>query len=112
MKKHLIVLSTLPDEDSAGRIAEEILRKRLAACVTVSPGVLSLYWWRGKISRDREFMLIIKTTASRYNELEVLLRELHPYEIPEITAIPIVKGDPTYLGWMEQETTTGFFQGT
>ncbi len=107
MKKPLIVLSTLPDEDSAGRIAEEILQKRLAACVTVSPGVLSLYWWRGKISRDREFMLIIKTTAPRYNELEALLRERHPYEIPEITAVPIEKGYPAYLEWLEQETSTG-----
>lgn len=107
MTKYLIVLSTLPDEDSAVGIAEELLRKRLAACVTVSQGALSLYWWQGKISRDHEFMLIIKTTASRYNELEALLRERHPYEVPEITALPIVKGYPAYLEWMEQETTDG-----
>jgi len=105
MTSHLIVLSTLPDQDTAVLIAEELLRKRLAAGVTVSPETRSLYWWQGEISREKEFMLIIKTTTARYDELESFLRERHPYEVPEIAALPILKGYAAYLDWMTRETT-------
>jgi len=105
MTSHLIVLSTLPDQKTAVRIAEELLRERLAACVTVSPETRSFYWWQGEISREKEFMLIIKTTTARYDDLEIFLRERHPYEVPEIAALPILKGHAAYLDWMVRETT-------
>jgi periplasmic divalent cation tolerance protein len=101
----LIVLTTVPSPDVAEAIARRLVEARLAACVNVLPPVKSYYSWRGALESADEFLLVIKTRESRYERLEQALKALHPYELPEIVAVPIVKGLAAYLTWIEQMTT-------
>ena len=103
MPEHLLVLTTVPDEETAERIARTLVQERLAACVSRSSACQSSYWWQGKIAEEQEFMLYIKTLNARYPELEKKLVALHPYDVPEVIAIPLVKGFGKYLNWMEEE---------
>lgn len=100
--KFLVVLVTAPKENSR-EIARKILEKGLAACVNMY-SVKSLYWWKGKIEENSEDLLIIKTTEDAYKRLEEFIREIHPYEVPEIIALEIVRGLDKYLEWVEEET--------
>lgn len=102
--KTLIVLCSCPDQESAERIANHLVENRLAACVNISSQVRSVYRWQGEIEQADEYMLSIKTTASSYDELELAILSIHPYELPEIVAIPIVTGLQNYLGWINQCT--------
>jgi periplasmic divalent cation tolerance protein len=104
MSKHIIVLSTVSDENTGHKIARALVRARLAACATVSSACRSYYWWEGKISEEREYMLFIKTRAALFENLEAKLKKLHPYTVPEIIALPIVKGSEKYLAWLDKET--------
>ncbi len=100
----LLVITTLPDETHAVKMAEALVLERLAACVhTFSPGV-SVYRWQGQIHKDQEVMVLIKTVASRYAELETAIKRLHPYDVAEIIAFPITHGLPAYLKWIVDET--------
>jgi periplasmic divalent cation tolerance protein len=99
---HLLVMSTCPDPASAQQIAETLVRERLAACVNRAP-VHSVFRWKGEVAAEGEQLLVIKTTADRYDELELRLRALHPYKVPEIIALPIVAGAPGYLDWITDE---------
>lgn len=99
-----IVLSTVPDSNRAAEIARELVEKRLAACVNVLPGLRSLYRWQGRIEDDSETLLIIKTTVLRIDELMRRLKELHPYEVPEMVVLPAEGGWPPYLEWVQAET--------
>jgi len=99
---HRVVLCTCPDEDVAGHIAAALVEEDLAACVNVLPRVLSIYRWQGSVERDTEALMIIKTTAGRYAALEKRVQALHPYELPEIIAVPIAAGLQGYLDWLEQ----------
>ena len=102
--RFLVVLTAVPDIETAQAIALDLVGKRLAACVNVlSPG-LSFYWWEGKVTEADERLLLIKTRAERYDELEKALKALHPYTVPEIVALPIDRGLPAYLEWVEKET--------
>jgi len=103
---YLLVVTTCPDAETAERIAGTLLERRLAACVSVGAQVVSHYEWEGEHRRDSEIPLTIKTAASRYGALEEALLELHPYELPEILAVPVVYGLPGYLNWVEQCTNT------
>jgi periplasmic divalent cation tolerance protein len=105
MEKYIAVFSTVPDEDSAQKIANTILKKRLAACVNITSPAQSLYWWQGKITQEQEYQMIIKTENKLYTQLEEIILELHPYEIPEIIAIPVVRGYSPYLDWIAAETS-------
>ena len=98
-----MVLCTCP-QDSADSIADAVLEARLAACVNVVPGVRSKYWWEGQINTDSESLLIIKTRADLVADLIARIREVHPYEVPEIIAFEIKEGNPEYLRWMGEET--------
>lgn len=100
----LVVITTVPDENLAVKIAESLLQQRLAACVHALPAGWSRYRWQGKIERSTEFTLLIKSTASRYRELEADIKRLHPYEVPEILAFPASIGLPAYLNWISNET--------
>lgn len=96
----LICLSTCPNEAIAQRIATALVTERLAACVNRVPQVTSTYFWDGGLQEDTEILLIIKTTAPLLPPLEARLRELHPYEVPELVAIPAVGGSEPYLQWV------------
>jgi periplasmic divalent cation tolerance protein len=100
----LLVCTNLPDAQSAHALARDLLERRLAACVNILPGVRSAYRWQGGIEEASETSLMIKTTQLRYAALEQAIAAAHPYEVPEIIAMPIVAGLPAYLGWLAQET--------
>ena len=101
----LLVIANCPDEACANRIALAVVEAGLAACVNLLPRVQYVYRWQGAIESASEVPLLIKTTAGRYTELEAAIRELHPYDVPEIIALPIAQGLPAYLDWLAAETT-------
>lgn len=105
MEEILLVHTTCPDEAVAERIALALLEARLAACVNRLPAVVSSYRWQGGVESAQEVPLLIKTTRARYPELEAAIRELHPYELPEILAVPVVAGLGAYLRWVADATT-------
>jgi periplasmic divalent cation tolerance protein len=102
----LLVLTNLPDAASAEALATTLVRERLAACVNVLAPCRSVYRWQGEIESAQEVPLLIKTTAMRYAALEAAIRAGHPYELPEIIAVPIAHGLPEYLSWVFTETRT------
>ena len=95
-----LVLCTCPDQASATGIAEQLVGERLAACVSLVPGLTSIYRWQGAVQRESEVLLLIKTTAARFAELSASLRRLHPYEVPEIIALCVSDGLADYLNWV------------
>lgn len=101
----LLVLTNLPDEASARRLAEGLVADRLAACVNLLAPCRSIYRWQGAVESAEEIPLLIKTTAARYAALEAAIRAGHPYELPEIIAVPVAHGLPDYLAWVAMETT-------
>ena len=100
----VVVMTMLPDEASARAVARAVLQARVAACVNRMPPVESEYWWKGKLDSAREWPLVIKTAREHYAELERVIRGAHPYDVPEIIALPVVAGLPAYLGWVASET--------
>ncbi len=100
----LIVITTLPDEDSATALARALLEARVAACVNRLPACESQYWWQGAIETARELPLLIKTTRACYDALEAVIRQHHPYDVPEIVALPVAAGLPAYLDWVREQT--------
>ena len=96
----LLVFCTCPDDATAGHIADALVTERLAACVNRLPALTSVYMWREKVESDTETLLLIKTASTRFDELCKRLRELHPYDLPEIIATPVTKGLPEYLQWV------------
>ena len=98
--KHILVISTCPGSISAKKIARDLVTEKLAACVNVVPGVQSFFSWVGKVDSANEHMLIIKTTFDRYEALEKRIKKIHPYELPEIIAVPIETGFAGYLDWI------------
>ncbi|TAE75782.1 MAG: divalent-cation tolerance protein CutA [Verrucomicrobia bacterium] len=93
-----VVLCTFPDLEEARQIGAVLVERQVAACVNLLPGVESIYRWEGRVERAGEVLALIKTV--RYPEVEAALRELHPYELPEILAIPVATGLPAYLAWL------------
>jgi periplasmic divalent cation tolerance protein len=98
----LLVLSTFPDAATARRIGRELVEQRCAACANILPQLESIYWWEKKIETAGETLVLFKTTAERYAALETTLRQLHPYEVPEIIAVPLNAGLPAYLSWVTE----------
>ncbi len=96
----LVVLSTFPDADTAARVARVLVEDRLAACVNVVPTVRSIYRWEGQVCDEAETLAVIKTTAERYAALAAKIAELHPYQVPEVIALPLADGHPPYLAWL------------
>ncbi len=95
-----LVLTTCPNRRAAQRIARTLVEERLAACVNIIPVAQSVYRWRGKIESASELLLIIKSPRRAYAKLEKRLRALHPYELPEVIAVPIISGYRPYLAWI------------
>jgi periplasmic divalent cation tolerance protein len=100
----LLVLTNLPDRAAAEALAAQLVERRIAACVNVLSPCRSVYRWRGAVQHDEEHPLLIKTTVERYAALEQAIRAGHPYELPEIVAVPIERGLPEYLRWIAEET--------
>ena len=100
----LICFCTCPDTDTAERLAEALVEERLAACVNILPGLRSVYRWQAEVERADEVLLLIKTLPDRYPALQDRLRELHPYELPELLAVDAVEGLPAYLRWVAEGT--------
>jgi periplasmic divalent cation tolerance protein len=100
----LLVLTNLPDAASARILADHLVTARLAACVNILAPCRSVYRWQGAIEDAEEVPLLIKTTTARYAELEAAIRASHPYELPEIVAVPLSRGLPAYLAWVATET--------
>ena len=98
--KALVVLVTCPTRVSARRIAEALIRRRLAACVNIMPGLTSVYEWQGKIERTRELLLVIKTAPGSFARVKRAVLGLHPYQVPEVIALPVVQGHQPYLTWV------------
>jgi periplasmic divalent cation tolerance protein len=105
MAEHLQVLTTIDSEEAAERIAAALVERRLAACVQVLGPIAGTYRWQGKVESAREWMCVAKTVAARYDELEAAIRELHPYDEPEIVATPIVAGSAGYLAWISHSVS-------
>ncbi|BBJ00587.1 divalent-cation tolerance protein CutA [Ferrigenium kumadai] len=104
MTDALLVFTNLPDEQSATALAQRLIEQRAAACVNRLAPCTSIYRWEGKVETATEVPLLIKTTRAAYPRLEQLIREVHPYELPEIVAVSIDQGLPAYLDWVNQET--------
>ncbi|MBI5891772.1 MAG: divalent-cation tolerance protein CutA [Nitrosomonadales bacterium] len=105
MSEVLLVITNLPDRAVAEHIAEALVAEGAAACVNIQAECASVYRWQGKLEHASEVPLLIKTTRAAYPRLESALRKLHPYEVPEIIALPVNAGLPEYLNWVAQETS-------
>ena len=96
-----VVLTTVSNEEQAASLASALVERRLAACVNIVRGVRSIYRWKGEICKDEECLLVIKTAADRFPDLCHTIRELHPYELPEIVLLPIAGADADYAAWLD-----------
>jgi periplasmic divalent cation tolerance protein len=100
----LLVLTNLPDRAAAERLAGALIEQRVAACVNILAPCKSVYRWKDAVQHDDEHPVLIKTSAERYAALEAAIRAVHPYELPEIIAVPVERGLPAYLAWVDAET--------
>ncbi|MDP8931247.1 MAG: divalent-cation tolerance protein CutA [Actinomycetota bacterium] len=101
------VVTTTESEQEAEKLASSLVEARLAACVQVVGPIRSTYWWKGAVERAQEWLCIAKTPLGRYDEVEAHIRQNHSYEVPEITALPVVDGSTDYLTWIKAETRRG-----
>ena len=100
-----LAISTFPDAETATRIATQLITDKLAACANITAPVQSIYRWEGKLEQAQETIVFFKTTAARLQEFQQALRSLHPYEVPEIVALPVAGGLPDYLRWVTENCT-------
>jgi periplasmic divalent cation tolerance protein len=100
----IVVLVTCPSQEVGEKIGQALVHDRLAACVNVVPGLTSIYRWEGKLCRDGEVLLVIKTRRTRLPALIRRVKGLHPYSVPEVIALPLVGGSPPYLSWVHEST--------
>jgi periplasmic divalent cation tolerance protein len=104
MEQFIVVLITCPSQEEAERLSNKILSERLAACVNIINGVHSLFHWQGQIESDQESLMIVKTRSLLLAQLKTFVQENHPYDVPEIIAVPIIGGSDDYLNWVKSET--------
>lgn len=103
----VVVLVTVPEGAAARQLADELIRGRQVACVNIVPAVDSIFWWRGEMDTARESLLVVKTRASRLEAVVEMVKRRHPYEVPEVIALPVVGGNPDYLEWLASEVESG-----
>jgi periplasmic divalent cation tolerance protein len=100
MTDKIVVLSTCGSREEAEKLAQALVEQRLAACVNVIPGVTSFYRWQGKLESSAEWLMLIKSSRERFEQLRLALEKAHSYDLPEVIALPIVDGAPNYLNWI------------
>jgi periplasmic divalent cation tolerance protein len=100
----LVILCTVPDRGSGERIARSLVQERLAGCVNLVPGVVSTFRWEGEVKEEQELLMIIKTAAGRFEAVREAIIKLHPYDIPEVIALPITEADPKYIAWLTENS--------
>jgi periplasmic divalent cation tolerance protein len=105
MSDALVVLVTVPNAETADKLADALVGEHLAACVNVVPGIRSIYRWQGKIERDAELLCLVKTTRAGFERLRARVVELHPYDVPEVIALPVELGHAPYLAWLADSVT-------
>ncbi len=105
MTDAIVVLCTCPNEASARELAHTLLNEKLAACVNLIPQVTSLYIWQGKQEESQEIQLVIKSRRTLFGILQQRIQAIHPYEVPEILALPVMTGNTAYLEWLQEQTT-------
>lgn len=98
-----MVLTSAPDRATADALAETVVRERLAACASVVPGAASVFWWEGRVQRAEEVLVLMKTAAERVDALMARAAELHPYDVPELLALPVQAASRAYAEWVERE---------
>jgi len=103
VREFIQVFTSVEDKEVADKIGETLLKKRLAGCVQIMGPVLSMYWWKGSVERAEEWLCLIKSERSLYSQLEKAIRKVHPYETPEIIAVPVACGSEDYLEWLRNE---------
>ena len=103
----LVVLTTTPDETQARELGQKIVEEKLAACVQIVPRVTSIYFWKGEVQNDSEYLLLIKTLEEKFEDLSEFIQTNHSYEVPEIVAIDAEKVSEAYLKWMERTVQIG-----
>jgi periplasmic divalent cation tolerance protein len=101
---HIVVYITVPSQEVGLQVANMLVENNLAACVNILPGVMSIYQWQGEIQQEDELLLIVKTKAGCFDQLATAVKRVHPYDVPEIIAAPIVSGSNEYLAWINEET--------
>ncbi|MFQ6046155.1 MAG: divalent-cation tolerance protein CutA [Gemmatimonadales bacterium] len=104
---YVVVFTTLPSVDEGRRFVRGLVEDRVAACGTVLPGATSVYWWQGKIEETSEVQVVLKTRRERWTELERAVQERHPYDVPELLAMPVEAGLSAYLDWINAEPSDG-----
>ena len=107
MKEYIQVFTTTKKKDDAGEIARDLVENRLAACAHIVGPIQSIYRWKGKIEEEEEWLCILKSRYDRYEKLEKRLKDIHPYEEPEILAFSVVKGSRSYLSWLDHQVSLG-----
>ena len=107
MGRYIQVSTTVEKKEDADSIAKILVETRVAACVQVIGPIRSTYWWKGKVEEASEWLCVMKTREELYSDLEASLKAVHPYEVPEIVAVPLTKGSEGYLRWIEEETKKG-----
>src|SRR5262249_33276188 len=105
MTDALLVLTTLPSSDVAAELAKTVVGEKLAACANILPALRSIYRWQGKVHDENEVLVLLKTQGRQYESLKARILALHPYEVPEVIAIPVERGHQAYLDWILSETT-------
>jgi periplasmic divalent cation tolerance protein len=101
-QEYITVITTRPNKENADNIANDLLRKKLAGCVQILGSITSHYWWQDEICHNEEWICLIKTSQALYDSLEQAIKDIHPYDVPEIIALPILKVSDDYLEWLTQ----------
>ncbi len=107
MTDYIQIYTTVESKEDAEKISRGVVEKRLAACAQIMGPIESTYWWEGKIEVAKEWLCVMKSRNELYEELEKTVKEIHPYDVPEILAIPVIAGNPSYLEWLNGELNYG-----
>ena len=107
MNRYIVVLATASTREEGRRIAQKLVEERLSACVNILGNVTSTFWWEEKVQEETEVLLICKTVRDKYSEIEMRVKELHSYAVPEVIAVPVIEGFEGYLNWVSKETIEG-----